>query len=99
MQKQVTTTYNLAFYTLSLQGSAESTGRYKQVCSHQNETQAEKDAAITFSHLGQMGYSALKSLPTEAAQPDSCLGTDRGQQETKTSSEPGPESRWLGCWS
>lgn len=76
VQKQVTTAYNLAFYTLSLQGSAESTGRCKQVCSHQNETQAEKDAAITFSNLGQMGYSALKSLPTEAAQPDSCLGTD-----------------------
>lgn len=42
---------------------------------------------------------SLQSLPTEAAWPDSCLGTDWGQQETETSSESGPESGQLACWS
>lgn len=46
-----------------------------------------------------MVYSALKALPTEAAHPDSCLGTHQGQQETEALSELGPESGEPGCWS
>lgn len=47
---------------------------------------------ITFPILGQMVYPALKSLPAEAARPDSFLGTDLAQQEAETSSKLGEES-------
>ena len=87
------------FQTLRLHAPAEFTERYEQVCSPDNGTQAEEDAVIIFATLGQMVYHAWKSLPAEATQPDSCLGTDLGQQETETASELGVESGQLSCWS
>ena len=47
---------------------------------------------ITFPTDGQMVYPALKSLPAEAAWPDSFLGTDLARQEVETASELGVES-------
>lgn len=42
---------------------------------------------ITFPTLGQMVYPALKSLPAEAAWPDSFLGADLAQQEVEWSQD------------
>lgn len=83
---------------LSLYGLAESTDRGGQLCSLQKELKQRK---MLQSHrqIVDTRWSAVQSLPPEAAQPDSCPGPDVGQPETEVPSGLGLQSGQLSCCS